>query len=274
VTDPRGAVTDFTYDSQGNVLSAQRGSLRILHRYDALGRRIYSDYSQGVNVSFGYGDIVSEWTSATVSTRGTYTRRFTSSGRVVGWTMPNGDTGSRTYDALGRVRRELDALGNETLTEYDDAGRVESVEDVERGATTTYVRDAVGRTLSETDPLGHTTSRTYDVRGAMLTMTNAVSRTWTYSTTPSESVSSTPLGNTTTSTRTAYGLPGATTLPGGATTGVTHDGLTQADESSRFPLTRTQESGRERGRVETFDGPVIAGARRVSRRATPRDQPS
>ncbi len=51
------------------------------------------------------------------------------------------------------------------------------------------MRDAVGRTLSETDPLGHTTSRTYDVRGAMLTMTNAVSQTWTYSTTPSESVS-------------------------------------------------------------------------------------
>jgi YD repeat-containing protein len=80
----------------------------------------------------------------------------------------------------------------------------------------------------------------------MLTMTNAVSRTWTYSTTPQQSGSSTPLGNTTTSTRTAYGLPGATMLPGGATTGVTHDGLTQADESSRFPLTRTDESGRER----------------------------
>ena len=42
----------------------------------------------------------------------------------------------------------------------------------------------------------------------MLTMTNAVGRTWTYATTPQQSVSSTPLGNTTTSTRTSYGLPG------------------------------------------------------------------
>jgi RHS repeat-associated protein len=246
VTDTRGRVTDFTYDGQGNVLSAERGALRVAHRYDSLGRRIFSDYGRGVNVSFGYGEVVNEWTSATVSTRGTYTRRFTSSGRLVEWSMPNGDTGSRVYDALGRVRRETDALGNETITEYDHAGRVESVEDVARGATTTYVRDAVGRTLSETDPLGHITSRTYDVRGAMLTMTNAVGRTWTYSTTPQQSVSSTPLGNTTTSTRTSYGLPGTTTLPGGATTGSTFDGNTQADESSRFPLTRTDESGRTR----------------------------
>ena len=46
------------------------------------------------------------------------------------------------------------------------------------------------------------------------------------------------------SARTAYGVPGATTLPGGATTGVTRDGLTRTDESSRFLLTRTDESGR------------------------------
>ncbi|MBN8611673.1 MAG: hypothetical protein J0L92_13855 [Deltaproteobacteria bacterium] len=78
----------------------------------------------------------------------------------------------------------------------------------------------------------------------MLTKTNAASRTWTYSPTPSESVSSTPLGNVTISARTACGLPGATTLPGGATTGVTHDGLARADESSRFLLTRTDGSGR------------------------------
>jgi len=55
----------------------------------------------------------------------------------------------------------------------------------------------------------------------MRTMTNAVGRTWSYNTTPQESVSITPLGNTTTSTRTSYGLPGTTTLPGGATTVVT-----------------------------------------------------
>ncbi len=44
-------------------------------------------------------------------------------------------------------------------------------------------------------PLGHTTLRTYDVRAAMLTMTNAVGRTWNYATTPQASVSSTPRGN-------------------------------------------------------------------------------
>ncbi len=144
------------------------------------------------------------------------------------------------------MRVERNALGNVTTTCYDDAGRVESSTDVGRAATSTYTRDAVGRTLSETDPLGHTTSRTYDVRGAMLTMTNAVGRTWSYATTPQASVSSTPLGNTTTASRTAYGLPATTSYPGGATTGVSHNGQTQADESSRFPSTSTDEAGRTR----------------------------
>ena len=96
VVDTRGRATDFVYDGQGNVLSAQRGSLRIAHRYDSLGRRIFSDYGRGVNVSFGYGEVVNEWTSATVSTRGTYTRRFTSSGRMVEW------SGRRTSEAMWR----------------------------------------------------------------------------------------------------------------------------------------------------------------------------
>jgi hypothetical protein len=98
-----GRVTDFVYDGQGNVLSAQRGALRIAHRYDSLGRRIFSDYGRGVNVSFGYGEVVNEWTSATVSTRGTYTRRFTSSGRLVEW------SGRRTSEACGGGASRRDA---------------------------------------------------------------------------------------------------------------------------------------------------------------------
>ena len=48
------------------------------------------------------------------------------------------------------------------------------------------------------------------------------------------------------STRTEYGLPDSTILPGGATTATTHDGATRVDESDRFPLTATDEAGRVR----------------------------
>jgi YD repeat-containing protein len=45
-------------------------------------------------------------------TLGRVARSFTASGRLAGWTEPNGDTSTRLYHASGRVQEEIDALGN------------------------------------------------------------------------------------------------------------------------------------------------------------------
>ena len=163
----------------------------------------------------------------------------TTEARAAGLEPPASPTSSHPGVAHGR---ETSAR----LCAYDAAGRLERTVDVARGATTTYVRDDAGQVLSTTDALGHTTSRTYDVRGAMATMTDAASHTWTYATTPTSSTSTTPLGETTTSTSTSYGLPLGTTFPGGATTASTQHGTTSLDESYAYPASRTDESGRTR----------------------------
>jgi YD repeat-containing protein len=47
-------------------------------------------------------------------TLGTVSRSFTASGRLAGWVEPNGDEYTRIYDKAGRVKEEIDALGNST----------------------------------------------------------------------------------------------------------------------------------------------------------------
>ncbi len=174
------------------------------------------------------------------------TRRFSSGGRLSSYTMPNGAVTSRVYDALGRVRVETSPIGAVTRYTYDAAGRLESMEDEARGATTTYERDEAGRVTATIDALGHRSETTRDIRGGVAVYEDATGREWETSDDGRTTTSTDPIGNVTTSAREAYGLPGTVTYPGGATTSSSFLGSTSIDASGEYPLSRTDEAGRDR----------------------------
>ena len=122
--------------------------------YDDAGRPTSTDYGNGVSVGYEYGND-NTWKAIEGPTFGRVERRFSAMGRLLGWTLPNGDSFGRQYDGNGRVRVESDELGNQTRYDYDDAGQLETVEDVAAGALTTFVRDSVGRATLIRDGLNN-----------------------------------------------------------------------------------------------------------------------
>lgn len=65
------------------------------------------------------------------------------------------------YDAFGRPRLLTNALGQQSVTEYDREGRVTSVQDA-AGNITQYRYDARGNQVATTDALGNVTRHVYD----------------------------------------------------------------------------------------------------------------
>ncbi|MBQ4591147.1 MAG: hypothetical protein IJB20_03865, partial [Clostridia bacterium] len=72
-----------------------------------------------------------------------------------------------TYDALGNVLTQTDAMGNTTSYTYDTMGRVLTVTDALNNVTS-YTYDALGRLLTTTDARGTVTRNTYDAVGNLL----------------------------------------------------------------------------------------------------------
>lgn len=84
--------------------------------------------------------------------------------------LDNGTTYNYTYDGMGRVLTATDALGNITLTKYDDANN-KTVVTLANGLATTYAYDAAGELLSVVQANGATalgtTSYAYDKNGRL-----------------------------------------------------------------------------------------------------------
>ena len=249
ITEPEGAIIDFAYTVDGDVERVARGSIVHSYRYDDVGRMQFADYGAGVTVSYAYGQL-NEWTSIEGPTFGRVERRFSGGGKLIGWTEPNGDTYSKTYDAVGRLRSEVDATGNVTTHDYDDAGHLERTVDAVRGETV-YERDLAGRTEAVTDVLGHRTVHTRDA-GRLASITDPRMAVWLRglsSTTPSQTD---PLGHSTTHHLSPHGLLEQTDHPDSTTTSQTYLGRTGYDSSSSFPLTQTDE--RSEQRTFSYDG--------------------
>ena len=175
VTDPLSRVTHYSYDSSGNLTSVT----------DPLGKV----------TSFTYG----------------------TNHLLLTMTFPNGQSGGshvgtdvvNTYNSSGQVLTQTDQLGNITTFAYtgnnfsltggtttitDPNGNVE-VQDYLNGilqsltkgygtssaATWTYNYDPITLgTASTTDPNGNTTSATYDASGNLISKTNALGKTTTF----------------------------------------------------------------------------------------------
>lgn len=185
--DAGGNSTWYIYDNAG----------RLWHTIDALGgvtRTVYDAAGQitrirrfatplAASVLAGHGDEVSSVTVVANAAADTFT--------------------DFVYDAAGRQRYSIDALGQVTETRYDNAGRVTDSLRYDKpipvkppyteaavaaalasaGAqarTTHSVYDAAGQLLSVTDAAGRTESYGYDAVGNRTRLTNKNGDVWTY----------------------------------------------------------------------------------------------
>ena len=245
VVDGHGVETIFAYDDNNRLIRMMRGGLTARFTYDSTGRELRRDYGNGVTVDFGYSVGVSEWTLISGPTFGYVSRSFSKTGRLVGWTKPNGDTFSREFDGAGRLATSTDALGNRTLYQYDGAGRLEATTREVDGATTTHSRDVAGNSLATTNAGGYTASNQW-LDGELAARTDVRGFSTTFDNTPISYASTDALGRTTTQHLSPYGLATSLDLPGGTQTAATFDGMTSVDLGGDYPLSEADESGRAR----------------------------
>lgn len=244
-TDPLGEVTTLGYDTAGRLRSmTSEDGVTAVFAYDAAGRQTVADYGNGVTLQYSY-TLGSNWTTLVGSTLGTVERRFTPTGKLAGWTTPEGATVNYGYDAAGRLLQETDALSNTTELGYDAAGRLTVVTDT-LGTTTEYSYDAAGRLLRQTDALSHTVSFTYTADERLAALIDARNFTWNFSHTLTSTTMVDPLGRATTFVVSPHGLPQTVIYPDGATRRTTYLYTTPIQDAEDYPLSVVDEGGHER----------------------------
>ena len=170
-TDPLTHTTSFQYNAIGNRVSmTDANNITTNYEYDGLNRltAVVENYRAGAQPD------------AQTNVRTEYT--YDTGGNRLSILDGNSHPTNFTYDMLGRLKTESDALNHTTTYEYDSLGNRVSLLDA-NGKTTSYtyddlnrlthigypapdpnvdfVYDALGRRTSMTDGLG-TTSWTYD----------------------------------------------------------------------------------------------------------------
>ena len=94
------------------------------------------------------------------------TRNSDALGRLVKVTDPLGNSTTYVHDALGNLTGTTDASGNAVTLAYDLRGRKTAMSDPDMGRWT-YTRNALGELVSQRDARGRTASMTYDALGRM-----------------------------------------------------------------------------------------------------------
>ncbi|GAA2603429.1 LamG-like jellyroll fold domain-containing protein [Actinomadura fulvescens] len=150
VTDPRGAVTRYWYNSAGDVAQVKEQSgLTTTYTYDAIGRvktrtEISDSVPAGVVTSYGYDD----WSNLTSETAPATTNAVTGAKQQ--------QRTDHTYDVDGNVTKTQlsdTVAGGEPRTttyDYDDHNRLERVIDA-YGHETVYDRDRYGNVVTMVD---------------------------------------------------------------------------------------------------------------------------
>jgi RHS repeat-associated protein len=235
-----GALTRIQ-DRNGNQLTVTRSQTnQITLVSDGLGRTLTFTYDSsgylskvtdesGRSISMGHGgqsfplDLTSFTDAAGKTTTFTYTYPFTGSA-MASETLPLGNTiYTQTYDAVGRVIKQTDGLGNATSLAYSATGGATTVTDA-LGNKSSYTYGTPTLVTSYSDGLNSTGTFAYDSnsRPTMIMDRNGNKETITYHASGFPASITDPNGNTTSFTYaastfggfTAYDLTGVTYADG------------------------------------------------------------
>jgi RHS repeat-associated protein len=175
-TDPDGNTATYENDEAGRTVvttgpavAAQTGNGAAAVTaapvttvgYDTFGNETQTEDAEGNVTTYGY-DADGQQVSVTSPS---YT--------PPGSSTPANPTSTTTYDTLGQVSSETDALGNTTTYGYDQLGD-ETSETDPGGGVTTYTYGPAGEQTSVTDPTGAQTQATYNNLGELVTATDLV----------------------------------------------------------------------------------------------------
>ncbi|MEU7827460.1 LamG-like jellyroll fold domain-containing protein [Nonomuraea sp. NPDC049129] len=177
MTDPRGAVTDYTYDEAGRLTTTKAPTVAIEHSggtpynvrpttrsgYNSFGDVVTSEDAEGYRTTITYDGM----SRPHVVTLPSYRQLG------AGATVTAGST--TTYDALGRVTHVEDALGHGDTHTYDQLGNLVATTDA-AGNQSRSGFDVAGEWLWTRDQAGRVTGATYDDLGRRISGT-AVDRT-------------------------------------------------------------------------------------------------
>ncbi len=185
-TDGRGVRTDYTYDTNGNVLTEIVDGKTTTYTYQPFSlppikNRVKTKTDRnGHTTTYAYdarGNLVSELNAEGGETRHTYA----DNGDRLEARDPNGNSTRFTYDAYGNLETGTNALAGVTKRESNIRGLLLKITDP-LGRVTTFAYDTLNRLLTKVDPLKSVHEFTYDAVGNKLTEKDEEGRltTWTY----------------------------------------------------------------------------------------------
>ena len=154
--DPNGGITQFAYDTNGDLLTlTDANNNPTTYTYDGDYRVLTQTNALSFTTAFIYDPV------GNVSTR----------------TDANGKITNYTYDALNRLTKTAYPDGTSVANVYDALGRKTSMTDAT--GSTAYTYDALSRLLTKTSPGNNTITYRYDSEGNRLTSVDQNNRTIT-----------------------------------------------------------------------------------------------
>ncbi len=254
-TDPRGNVTSYAYDSNGDVTSVAQPAVggsnptttytynnfgEVVTMTDPLGHVTSYTYDAHGNLTsvtapapgggaaasvanFAYNSL-GELTQITDPLGRATTIAYTSAGLIYTITDPQSHVTTYGYDPHGNRTSITDALSHQTTFAYDSGDRLTTITYPDN-STTTFTYDYRGRRTSTTDQNGKTTTFAYDDADRLTSTTDALSHVTHYSYDTENNLTSIEdaSGHTTSFTYDALGRVTQTTFPSSLTESYGYD---------------------------------------------------
>jgi len=145
---PDSAVTSYTYDNYGNILTI-------------------IEESNGAITSYEYDSTYHQMTWEVNAVGDTTRYELDGRGNIIRIINPLNDTTFNYYDSLGLLIKTINANGDSTLNFYNNMGNVDSTMN-ELEYITKYEYDSAGNMTAEIDPLDNRTEYEYDANGRMI----------------------------------------------------------------------------------------------------------
>jgi RHS repeat-associated protein len=212
-TDPLGNTTSYTYDQLGDVATVTQPGGGVTHyTYDTNGERLLVTNPVGAQTQATYDYLGRQLTSTQIVRQPSLTADTTTSayadqaGYLSSVTSAAGVTSNSTYDAVGEVTSVTDGAGNTTSYTYDGLGR-RTVTTLPDGTSQHVTYDGAGNAVAMTSEdasqkVLRQSSASYDANGNVTAATDA-------------------MGNSTTLSYNALGLPVQEVQPVSSTSSIT-----------------------------------------------------
>ena len=185
MTDPNGLVTTYTYDLRGRLTSRNAGGQVTSHSYDPAGQLVRTTHPDATWLDRHY-DAAQRLVGMVDSGGHRVAYTLDAEGRRIRLEHFDGSGSSThvrryTFDPLGRVLAEIDALDRVRRRYSYDANGNRIAETDAFGASTTLAYDRLDRLGQRSDALGATVAYAYDARDNLTRVTDPVGMITGYS---------------------------------------------------------------------------------------------